>query len=222
MRNGNYITLSEMMYRIRRHPLLEDALKSDIALDIYDVLRLVGAPGVYKDARKVINIENFLGDIPDNILYIKEINHLNEHDVETPMSYVIGNKTSKWHCTSARDLRIKAKFAYSLNPGKIHTDLQDGKLAMYYKSIQLDEEGFPMIPDDPALVRAVISYVKMKHIEIKVDLGIVQQHVLHRTQQDYYFDIAQAESRFKMPGADEWNSIARSMLRLIHQIDYDQ
>jgi len=221
MKTGNYIGIDELMYRIRRNPLMADATKSDIALDVYDVLRLVGAPGVYKDARVEINIKNYIGDVPTNILYIQQVYYL-EGNVEVPMSYVIGNKNSKWHCTTSQDLRIKSKYAYSINPGKIHTDLENGKLVMYYKSIALDDNGFPLIPDDPALIRAILGYVKMKHVEIKVDLGIVAQHVLQRAQQDYYFDIAQAESRFKMPSADEYESIARSLLRVIRGINYDQ
>jgi len=211
-----------MMYRVRRHPLLEDALKSDIALDIYEVLRKVGAPGAYTDERIAINIVDYVGDLPGNILYINEVNLLIDDGYELPMQYVIGNKKSKWHCSNARDLKIRSEYGYSINPGKIHTDVKDGQLIMYYKSIAKDDLGFPMIPDDPALISAIIAYVKLKHFEIKVDLGILPQHVLQRVEQEYYFTIAQAETRFKMPNPDEYNSIARSLLRIVRDLDYKE
>jgi len=222
MKNGLYITFDELMYRVRRHPILEDALKSDIALDTYDVIRRVGAPGAYNDERVAINIVDYVGDLPGNILYINEVNYLNDKGNELPMQYIIGNKTSKWHCSNARDLKVRSKYGYSINPGKIHTDLQNGKVVMYYKSVLMDDLGFPMIPDDPALISAIIAYIKVKHFEVKVDLGLLPQHVLSRAEQEYAFNIGQAETRFKLPNPDEYNSIARSMLRLIKGLEYKE
>ncbi|MCK5788227.1 MAG: hypothetical protein KAH32_04485 [Chlamydiia bacterium] len=222
MTNGLYITFEEMMYRIRRHPLLEDALKSDIALDVYEVLRKVGAPGVYTDERIVVNISDYIGDLPGNILYINEVNIVTGDNVELPMQYVIGNKKSKWHCSNARDLKIRSEYGYSINPGKIHTDIKDGQVVLYYKSVAMDDLGFPMIPDDPALISAITAYVKLKHFEIKVDLGLLPQHVLSRVEQEYYFTVAQAETRFKMPNPAEYNSIARSLLRIVKGLEYKQ
>ena len=222
MNTGKYIGLDEMMYRIRRHPLLEDAIKSDIAMDVYDVLRKIGAPGVYADERIVVTIDNYVGSLPGNILYINEVNLLTDDGYELPMQYVIGNKKSKWHCSNARDLKIRSEYGYSINPGKIHTDIENGYVVFYYKSVQMDDLGFPMIPDDISVLAAVGAYVKVKHFEIKVDLGIIPQHVLSRAETEYAFYMGQAEGKFKLPNPDEYNSISRSLLRIIRGLDYKE
>lgn len=222
MKNGKFISFDEMLYYIRRHPLLEDALKSDLAMDTYDVLRRIGAPGIYADERIVVNISNYTGDIPDNILYINEVNFLANQSDEVPMQYVIGNKKSKWHCAAARDLKIRSMYGYSINPGKIHTDFEEGQVIFYYKAIQRDDEGYPMIPDDVSVKDAVVAYVKVKHFGIKVDLGILPQHTLQRAEQDYAWYMGQAEGKFKLPNPDEYNAIARSMLRIIRDLNYKE
>jgi hypothetical protein len=205
---------------------MEDALKSDIALDTYDVIKKIGAPGAYTDERRTIIIENYIGEIPTDLLYIKEVNYLlpglNGVNVEVPMQYVIGNKTSVWHCSGARDLKIRSEYGYSINPGKIHTDLENGKLAIYYKSVLMDEDGFPLIPDVPGVVDAIVAYAKMRHFQIKSDLGLLAQNAVSRVEQDYYFAMGQAETTLKMPSPDEYKSIARSMLRIIRDLEYKE
>jgi len=222
MNNGGYISFDEMLYHVRRHPLLEDALKSDIAMDTYEVLRRIGAPGIYTDERIAVNINNYVGELPGNILYINEVNFLTDDGNELPMQYVIGNKKSKWHCAAARDLKIRSRYGYSINPGKIHVDFEEGQVIFYYKSIEMDDLGFPMIPDDPAVKDAIVAYVKVKHFGIKVDMSILPQHVLQRAEQEYAWYIGQAEGRYKLPNPDEMNAISRSLLRLIREVNYDQ
>jgi len=226
MKNGQYITFDELLYRIRRHPLMEDALKSDIALDAYDLLKKIGAPGAYTDERREVLIQNYIGDIPGNLLYIKEVDYLHPGAdgvlTELPMQYVIGNKTSKWHCSTSRDLKVRSRYGYSINVKKIHTDFETGLVALYYKSIQMDDQGFPLIPDNQALIDAIVYYTQWKHFQIKSDLGLLSQTIASRVEQDYKYAVAQAETSIKMPSTDEYNSIARSLLRIIHDLNYDQ
>ena len=224
----NYISFDELMYRIRRNPLMEDALKSDLALDTYDLLKKIGAPGAYKDDRAEVRIENYKGEVPTNLLYIKEVNYLNE-DFETlgfpteiPMQYVIGNKKSHWHCSNARDLKIRSKYGYSINPGHIHADFAKGKVVMYYKSVSLDDDGYPLIPDVPGVIDAIVLHTKIKHLEIKAELGLFSYQIVERMKAEYYFAMGQAETSLKMPSPDEYESISRSMLRLVRGIKYDQ
>jgi len=205
---------------------MEDALKSDIALDAYDVLKRIGAPGAYTDERRIVEIKNYSGEIPSDLLYIKEVNFLKPGQdgryIELPMQYVIGNKTSHWHCSGARDLKIRSEYGYSINPGVINTDIPNGKIVIYYKSIEMDENGFPLIPDVPGVIDAIVAYAKLRHFQIKSDLNLIPQTAVNRVERDYLFAIHQAEMSLKLPSPDEYKSIARSLLRLIKGINYNE
>lgn len=224
--NGKYVSFEEIMYRIKRNPIMEDASKADIALDTYDLLKKIGAPGAYSDERVPIRIDNYIGELPKDLLYIKEMVYVKETGTnvwsELPMQYVIGNKTSKWHCSNSNDLKIRSSYGYSIMNNKVHTDLETGELAIYYKAIKMDDEGYPLIPDNPYVVSAIVAYVKLKHMEIKAELGYISGTALPRIEQEYYFNMRAAETAYKMPSTDEYNSIAKSLLRIIRDLDYKE
>lgn len=100
---------------------------------------------------------------------------------------------------------------YKIQGRVLYTSTKEAKVRISYKAIKLDEEGNPMILNETTYLRALKSYIKMNWFTILFDMGTIRGDVLANAQQEYYFNIAQAENRMKMPDMAEMENISRIM-----------
>ena len=76
----------------------------------------------------------------------------------------------------------------------IYTSFKDGNIQIAYKAIPVDDEGLPMLPDNPIFLKALELYIKKEWFTILFDLGKIQPAVLNNTQQEYAFKAGQCNS----------------------------
>jgi len=212
--NGNYISIKEIMYRVKRHRLMADANYSDMALDILDVIKSLGTPLAYNSCIKYIPITKYRSQLPKDILYIESV-ELKEGDQHTPMQYAVSNSGGVWNSVSAAGRKIVSRLTYTIKRNFIYTDIEHGIIALKFKQIVLDEDGYPMIPDNISLIRAIEAFVKWKHFDIKNDLGEVPIGIVEKANQEYTWYIGQAISSLQMPSVDEMESIKNALIRFI-------
>lgn len=74
----------------------------------------------------------------------------------------------------------------------IYTSIREGEIEMAYRAVMVDEEGYPMIPDDGVFPVALSLYIKKKHFTVLFDMGKISQQVLNNTQQEYCWAVGQA------------------------------
>ena len=109
-------------------------------------------------------------------------------------------------------------FVYYLKPGYIATNIKDGFIMLSYRSIPLDEDGYPYIPDDPGFEDAVYWYLTMKLLYPKWVLGQVRDMVYFNARQSWNFYSKQAYGNSMMPNADMLESIKNTWNRLIPEM----
>ena len=103
---------------------------------------------------------------------------------------------------------------YSLNNDFITLSAKEGKVCMSYWSILLDDEGYPMVPNDVSYVQAVTWYLTKKLDYISWRKGEISDKVFAKSEQEYEWYVAQASSRAKMPDVDKMENLKRQLLRL--------
>ena len=86
--------------------------------------------------------------------------------------------------------------------------LEDGPIEIAYKALPLDEEGTPLIPDDPIYLRALKAYIKKQWFGIQFDQGKINPQVIQRADQEYYAYVGQAQARAILPTIDQMESIS--------------
>jgi hypothetical protein len=107
---------------------------------------------------------------------------------------------------------------YTLKPGYITTNQQDGYLMLSYRSIPLDEEGYPYIPDDPGFEDALYWYLTMKLLYPKWVLGKVRDAVYYNARMSWNYYSKQAFGNSMMPNLDMLESIKNTWTRLIPEL----
>jgi hypothetical protein len=214
MFNGKYISAREILYRIRRNPLMNDANFFDIMSDIYDVLNLIGAPVVYESKMDTIPIVDFRIDIPNDLLYIEGVNLMDGANA-VPLRNAQSKGKGSWGCLAHQGINYNATGTFHVKKNHIYFEYETGIALLEYKAIVMDDEGYPMIPDVIQLIKAIELYTKIQHLGIKVELGLFNGNILSAMQQEYAFYIAAAETHFKMPDEAEMESIRSGLIRIV-------
>jgi len=110
---------------------------------------------------------------------------------------------------------FSTELSYNLSDCYIFTNFEEGELEMSYKSLPVDENGYPTIPDNIKYIQAVKGYIAEKigqKLYLSNKLTTDKFNFLQR-ERDWY--IGAATSAGLMPGIDEMESWKNQFIRLI-------
>jgi len=97
----------------------------------------------------------------------------------------------------ANDLPCHHIATGQLNGNILHTNIEQGEVVIYYLSIEVDEEGYPLIPDDPMVFEALEWYVIYKFLLAGNKHHTIKDHREARAMWEEYYP--QARNSVKQP-----------------------
>lgn len=100
----------------------------------------------------------------------------------------------------------------------IFTSFPEGVVEIAYKSIPVDENGFPLLIDNENYLAALEAYIKKMVFTVKFDTGKVSGAVLQNAQTDYAFLAAELNAEMTMPSVSELEAISRALTTLIKPV----
>lgn len=109
-------------------------------------------------------------------------------------------------------------YTYLVFPGYIKTQLQEGYLMLSYQAVPVDEEGYPMIPDDESFEEALYWYINMKLIYPEWRAGKVRDAVYYDAKSSWNYYRKQAYGNAMMPNIDQLEAIKNAWVRLVPEI----
>ena len=89
------------------------------------------------------------------------------------------------------------------------------QIEISYKAIPIDNEGYPMIVNNEAFIRALELYIKKIKFTILFDQGKLPNTIYNNIQQEYAWAVGQAQSSLIMPSIDEMRSFTNMINTLI-------
>jgi len=218
MLTTKYISLNQVLSRLLMSPMMEGITESDVALYVADCMSLIGAPMSYHDKVQTIEICNYRGELPCDMLYIQQTRKRESNGVLRHMRYSSDTFHSAYHEVGSPDFMAQPAnydFPYSLNNGMIYTSFESGTVEMSYKAIPVDKEGFPMVPEDSVFQLAIEWYVKEKWYTIQWELGKITDKVLNNTQQQCAWYIGKANTRAQLQSIDQAETFKAAFTRLL-------
>lgn len=201
-----------------RNPLMADLSYEQLAEYVLEIIRLIGAPLSFKDENVRQEVDNFKTRLPDNIITIRGIKFLGKNgDTEgRAMRYA----TNTYHNTinldpSTRNEELAGEYTYTINNCVLQASVKKGIIEIAYKGIAVDEDGYPMVPDNESFKTAMEYFVIHRHLEPKWAMGKVQDKVFQYYEQKRHFYVGQAANEFKIANGDHLESIMNSINRVI-------
>lgn len=156
-----------------------------------------------------VDIEDYRGELPCGLV---DVISVREYDTGTGMR----EATDLFQLSKNRiDESDIDEYTYSLNDNYIFTNFEEGKVEIAYTAYPTDENGWLLIPDNPAVIDAVKWYVIEKIDYKKFRTGKISQAAYQVSRQQAMWAKGTAETSLNTPSIDEMESLKNMMTRLI-------
>lgn len=200
----NYISIRQIL-----DDLLADDMMKGLSLEravnyAVEFIRVVGMPKAFEEKVEEIEIENYRGVLP--CYFFEEIQ-------------VKGVKGPEY-ISMETAFHSKLAFTYKIQGNVIITSTKDSPIKLAYRAIKVDDDGFPLIPDNGTFARALELYIQKRYFTILFNSSKIPYNVLQNVQQEYAFYVGQAQSDLVRPSVDQMQSITNmwtSLLQRVHK-----
>ena len=202
-----FINIKVIMDRLTRHPLLQDISFETVIDYAVDFMRIVGISPTFLNKVTTIKIEDYRGELPCDFYDIMQIRGCGEN------KHTYRYTTDTFHLS-----KNKSKYSdrtYKIQGNVIYTSLKQGYLEMSYKAIPVDEEGYPLLPDDSTYIRALENFIKLQWFTVQFELGKITPQVYQNAQQQYAWSVGQAQTSLIMPSIDQMQSLSNMWNKLL-------
>lgn len=210
----SYINIREALSRVLRHPLLQDVTLEQAVQYTIDFIGIFGMPKLYQDKEEVLHIEDFRAKLPCDLI---SINQIKECKTGVCLRSMTDNFMPREHCDKYEGHKRPQEFTFKTQGRVIYTSFKSGDIIVSYKSVPIDEDGFPLLIDNPVFMRTLELYIKMEEFTTLFDMGKISPAVLQNTQQQYAWSAGQLQSEFTIPSQSEMESISRIWNTLIQR-----
>lgn len=201
-----YINIREVLSRLLRHPLLQDLTLEQAVQYTVDFIYIVGMPKMYQDKEVVIDIEDYRGLLPCDLISIIQCEDCKTERCMRAMTSTFEN-----------DERDRVELSFKTQGRVIYTSFKKGAVKIAYKAIPVDDEGYPMLIDNAVFLGALEAYIKKQAFTVLFDTDKIKINVLQNAQQEYAWKVGQCQSEFTMPSISEMEAISRMWTSLIQK-----
>lgn len=206
---NNFISIRVVMDDLLSHPLLADLSFERVLNYTYHFMRIVGIPDMFNEKVGRVSIEDYRGALPCDMYRLIQVK-----DVETGVCYR-ASTDSFFHSDNKPEM---LDLSYKVQGGVIYTSNKEGEIEIAYMAMQMDDEGYPMIPDNSSFIRALESYIKRERFKVLMETGKLNVNVFEYVDREYRFDVAQAGTSLLMPTYDEMQSFTNMWNTLIPRV----
>ena len=210
------------MDKITRHPLLQDIPFETVIDYTVDFIRIVGTPPSFIEKTAYIDIKDYRGELPCDFYQVIQVRMKNLLNGPYP---AFRHTTDSFHMSNHEEEKRKREnyrgLTYKIQGGMIFTSIPGGRIEMAYMAMPIDDEGYPMIPDNSSYTRALELYIKVQWFSILFDTGKINGQVLSNAQQQYAWAVGQAQTDLIRPTIDQMEAISNMWNKLLPDITKD-
>ena len=240
-----YVSIKRVLDNLLDHPLLKDVTLEQAVRYTIRFIALHGYPKFYKDKIEDVEIEDFRGPLPCDLVSITQVKDLatgvclrhmtdtfnpglvpdsphkspyplHEQYIDGKPPHKKGDKPKDWYIPPTRVYRHEPTFK---TQGRcIFTSFPEGVVGISYKAMPVDEEGFPLLIDNEVYLAALEAYIKKQVFTTLFDTGKISAGILQEAKQNYAFLAGQVKSEFTMPSLSEAESISRMLNTMIPNV----
>lgn len=219
---AKYTSLKVVIDKLLRDPLF-NGLNFEAAVDYcVEFLYIVGVPDLFEEQLLNIEVEEYRALLPSN--FVSEIEVLiNGHPARTATDtyhqfYDQLKTVSNSHVgysDGEPKLRRSADYTFQIKGDVIYTSVKKANLKMTYWAVPVDDEGYPLIPENPTCMRAIKNYIELQHIRILWRSGKVTDKVYQDAQQQYSWAVGAYETdsrKLSLPDAESFYNMYKTLL----------
>lgn len=234
--NIQYTNIRRVLDDITDHPLLRDVTLEQVIRHTIRFISLHGYPQLYQDKISIVDIKDFRGLLPCDLISIVQVwdNEANVCLRAMTDTFTPGLRPKSDMRKQPKDLldnvkppvdtyippipKYKEEPTFKTQGRIIFTSFPEGRVEIVYKAIPVDEDGFPLLIDNETYLNALESYIKVKVFTVKFDTGKIQAGVLSNAQTEYAWASHLLQSEMTTPSMAEIESMTRYLNTLIKPV----
>ena len=199
-----YLSIKNILDKVLRHPLMQD-LSLETAVDYaVDFMRIVGVPKMFTEKVVFIDTDGYRAKLPCDFYKIIQVRPRGRAAlIASTDNFFMGGRYRDCNNT------------YKIQGNIIYTSLEKDTLELSYLAIEVDKDGYPILPDNSSFTRALELYIKKQWFTILFDLGKITPAVLQNTQQEYAWAVGDCMTEFNRLSIDEMEAFSNSWRTMI-------
>lgn len=237
-----YTTIRRVLDNLLDHPMLRNVTAEQAVRYTIRFISLHGFPKMFQDKAAEVEIHNFRGMLPCDLISIIQVRDKKcglclkamtdvfpgaqfsppEHAHER--EHLHEKKHKHLHDLYIPERRVMHEEPSFKTQGRVlFTSFPEGCVDIAYRSIPVDEDGFPLLIDNENYLAALEAFIKLQVFTIQFDLGKISGSVLQNAQQDYAWRAAELGSEFMTPSVSEAESLSRmynTLIMSVHHFDH--
>ncbi len=233
--NIQYTNIRRVLDDITEHPLLRDVTLEQVIRHTIRFIALHGYPQLYQDKIDTVEIRDFRGLLPCDLISIVQVKDLGTGICLRSMTdtFAPGMRPKPDERYQPKDLtnnispigeyippmrKDMDEPSFKTQGRVIFTSFPDGEVEIAYKAIPVDEDGFPLLIDNETYLNALEAYIKVKVFTVKYDTGKVQAGVLSNAQTDYAWASHALQTEMTSLSPSELESVTRMFNTMIKPV----
>ena len=210
-----YTNIRRVLDDLMDHPLLRNLTLEQVVRHTLRFISLHGYPKLYQDKEATVEINEYRGLLPCDLVSIMQVKDLRNDICMRSMTDTFLPGEENHHKDEGDHYKEPA---FKTQGRIIFTSFKDGKVRIAYKAIPVDEMGFPLLIDNETYLNALEAYIKVRVFTVLYDTGKIQSGILSNAQTEYAWAARQVEMEFVMPSPSEMESLTRYWNTLIKPV----
>lgn len=180
-----------------------------------DFISIVGTPELFDDKITTeLDIVDYRAPLPAD--FVEEIFvHMDNKPAKESTDISAIHRKALMDIAKDEFYDREQSITYKIGGGYIYTSYETGKLILQYKSIKVDEDGYPMVPDDAVFMLALQSYIELQFLKILYRAGKIAGTIYDEAKQQYAWNVGRYETHAKRLTPAKMESIS-AMFKNIH------
>ncbi len=215
----NFKSINTLIAKLYRDLNINTELPEDSIVEwVAEALTIIGAYGQFIEISDCLTITNGKAKLPCNFYKLVDVRYKHH-----PIYWSTNTNASNYQDHNCR-VRVCESghcdgYTFYINDSYIITNINDhndleANLCMVYLGIKVDENGYPMIPDDPMYDKALAAYVTFMLDKIEWRKGKLADKIKNDSEADWLFYVNSARGSANMPNTAQLEGLKNLMMRL--------
>jgi|GEM_PF-5473594 len=242
----NHTNVEEILERVRREFGFEDSIYiDDIREWVWDSIGIIGSKNLLIDKQEDLEIKNHRTKLPidvfdltnhrvrdkkskrvlkkTNNLFFKDDKRRKQDPIVTTQAAVTLEEEDFEHGTEYKSIIYPQYemdgYYYMIKGNYLYTSLEECEVQLLYTAFPISERGFPMIPNDPHVIKLVVWYIG-ERLAFKYMLQEkLSERKYHIIAQEYAFIAASARAKVDMLDVPDMHNFKHRVLQMDKQHD---
>jgi len=180
-----------------------------------EALSMIGSYYQYEEISKCISLVNGKAKLPCGFDKLVDINYKGK-----PIYWSTNQNKSNYQCDNCNIPACnngECEYTFYINNSYIITNINDepSNLCLVYLGVPLDEDGYPLIPDDIYYNKALTSYVTLMLDNQEWRKGKLSDKVKNDSEINWLFYVNSAKGSANMPNKAQMENLSKIMMRLM-------